>query len=147
MTFDTNKIDEQIQRITLLSDRIFAVFMKSHKNRVDIGEISHLEQSYFISKSKITTLSKAFLNQPNYMQNRTESVMISFDNNSTLMLWPDDGTIKSTIYPPPTPTSISKVIYCMSMRRVLLLLASGSLCVYKVHNRETATLDKLQFSQ
>lgn len=119
--------------------------MKSHKNRVDIGEISHLASSYFISKSKISTISKAFLNQPNFEANRTESIMISFDNNSTLLLWPDDGTIKSTIYPPPTPTSISKVIYCMSLRRVLLLLASGSLCVYKVHNRETATLDKLQF--
>lgn len=72
--------------------------------------------------------------------------MLSFDNNSTLLLWPEDGSIKSIVYPPPTPTSIAQVIYCMSLRRVFLLLASGSLCVYKVHNRETATLDKLVLS-
>lgn len=28
-----------------------------------------------------------------------------------------------------------------------MLLESGNLCVYKVHNRKTATLDKLQFAK
>ena len=73
--------------------------------------------------------------------------MVSFENNSTLLLSPDDGTIKSTIYPPPTPNSIQQVVFCMTLNRVLLLLESGSLCIYKVDNRETATLDKLQFAK
>ena len=88
-------------------------------------------------------MNKAFTNYPNMQMNRTESLMISFDNNSILMLWPDDGLIKSTIYPPPTPTSITQVIFCMAIQRVFVLLESGNLCVYKVNNRETATLDKL----
>lgn len=58
---------------------------------------------------------------------------------------PIDGSVKSTIYPPPTPTNIAKTIYCMSLKRVFVLLQTGSLCVYKVHDRETATLEKLQF--
>ena len=91
-------------------------------------------------------MAKAFDNQPNKQANKTESLMVSFDNNSSLMLWPEDGTIKSIIYPPPTPTTINQLIFCMALNRVFLLLASGSLCVYKAHNRETATLDKLQFS-
>ena len=92
-------------------------------------------------------MNKAFTNYPNMQMNRTESLMISFDNNSILMLWPDDGLIKSTIYPPPTPTSITQVIFCMAIQRVFVLLESGNLCVYKVNNRETATLDKLQFAK
>lgn len=143
---DGGGMDDTIERIQLINDKLFAVFMKSHKNRVDIGQISHLAQSYYISKSNIRILSKSFLNQPCWQQNKTESLMLSFDNNSTLLLWPEDGSIKSIVYPPPTPTTISQVIYCMSLRRVFLLLASGSLCVYKVHNRETATLDKLVLS-
>ena len=30
-------MDDSIERITLIDDKLFAVFMKSHKNRVDIG--------------------------------------------------------------------------------------------------------------
>jgi len=35
----------------------------------------------------------------------------------------------------------------MALRRVFVLLETGSICVYKVHNRDTATLDKLQYSK
>jgi len=35
----------------------------------------------------------------------------------------------------------------MSLKRVFVLLQSGSICVYKVQNRDTATLDKLQYSK
>ena len=121
--------------------------MKSHKNRIDFGQISHLAQSYFSSKSKIQIMSKAFVNHPSVLDNRTDSLMLSFDNNSIMMLWPESGMIKSIIYPPPTPTSISNVIYCMAVQRVFVLLASGSLCVYNTRNRDTATMDKLQHSK
>jgi hypothetical protein len=30
-------MDDSIERITLIDDKLFAVFMRSHKNRVDIG--------------------------------------------------------------------------------------------------------------
>ena len=78
--------------------------MKSHKNRVDIGQISHLASSYFISKPKIQIMGKAFQDYKFMAQNKTDSLIISFDNNSILLLRPEDGLIKSTIYPPPTPT-------------------------------------------
>lgn len=133
----------EIMHVQLLSDKIFSVFAKDHVNRVDVGQISHLATSYFISKSQISHMQKAFSNQNAVFANRTESLMVSFDNNSMLLLWPEDGTVKSTIYPPPTPTAIQHLVFCMALNRVFLLLGSGSLCVYKVHNRETATLDKL----
>ena len=36
-------------------------------------------------------------------------------------------------------------MYCMYLKRVFVLLQTGTICVYKTHDRETATLEKLQF--
>ena len=63
------------------------------------------------------------------------------------MLDPQTGSIKSTIYPPPTPTNIDKILYTIYLKRVLVFLQSGTFCVYKVDGRDTATLEKLQFDK
>lgn len=60
------------------------------------------------------------------------------------MLDSKTGNIKSTVYPPPTPTLIEKILYQMSLSRLILLLQNGSICIYKVYNRETATLELMQ---
>lgn len=52
--------------------------------------------------------------------------------------------MQSTVYPPPTPTLIDKVLYQMSLHRLVLLLQNGAICVYKVYQRETATLQLMQ---
>lgn len=75
--------------------------------------------------------------------NDTESLIATFDNNSVLLLDPDTGTIKSTIYPPPTPTNIQKTVYSIALKRVFVFLETGTFCVYKVEGRETATLETL----
>jgi hypothetical protein len=60
------------------------------------------------------------------------------------MLDSETGNIKSTVYPPPTPTFIDRILYNMSLSRLILLLKNGSLCIYKVFNRDTATLELMQ---
>ena len=62
-----------------------------------------------------------------------------------MLLDPDTGAVKSTIYPPPTPTNIAKTLYSIALKRVFVFLQTGTFCVYKVQDRETATLEKLQF--
>ena len=138
-------MQNQIMNISLINDHIFAIFSKGPCNRIEIGQISHLATSYFISKPRIMDLSKGFTDFKRMGTNQTESLITTFDNNSILLLNPQDGSVKSTIYPPPTPTNIQKTIYCMYLKRVFVLLQTGSICVYKVHDRETATLEKLQF--
>ena len=93
--------------------------------------------------AKIKSVTKAFHNFPLQHRNQCEYLIITFDNNSILLIDPKDGTVKSTIYPPPTPTNIQKTIFCMALKRVFVLLETGTICVYKVHKRETATLEKL----
>ncbi len=70
-------------------------------------------------------------------------MIVTYENNSVLLLDPVTGATKSTIYPPPTPSLVDKVIYSMSLQRVFILLQNGSICVYRVHKRDTATLEKL----
>jgi len=70
--------------------------------------------------------------------------MVSFDDNSTSILNPVTGNLTSTIYPPPTPTTVEIVIYSMKIKRVLVLLKTGSLCVYKI-DKSTASLEKMIF--
>ena len=95
--------------------------------------------------ANISNVTKGFHNFYRRNMNECECLIITFDNNSILLLDPTNGQVKSTIYPPPTPTNIQKVIYCMVLKRVFVLLETGTICVYKVHKRETATLEKIQF--
>ena len=111
--------------------------------KVTIGQISHLAKSYFISQPPIVALSKAFSTVYNLQHNVTDSIITTFDNNSVLLLDPETGALKSTIYPPPTPTNIQKTLYSMALKRVFVFLQTGTFCVYKVEDRETATLENL----
>jgi len=58
----TGGLGDQMTHIELLNERIFALFFRGHQNMIEIGQISHLAHSYYISKPKILTLSKAFTN-------------------------------------------------------------------------------------
>ena len=126
----------------MLNDHVFAILSKG-PNLVSVGKISHLAKSYFISTPLVRALAKGFPTMERLATNQTESLIATFNNNSILLLDPETGTIKSTIYPPPTPTNIQKTLYCMALRRVFVFLESGIFCVYKFEGRETATLEKL----
>ena len=49
----------------------------------------------------------------------------------------------STIYPPPTAKNVSFMAYCMNIDRIILMLASGTICVYKLVEYENAILEKI----
>jgi len=138
------KLGNAMADIRMLDDRMFAIMSKA-PNKVTIGQISHLAKSFFISTPLIHSLSKGFSSVGKLVANSADNLITTFNNNSVLMLDPETGAIKSTIYPPPTPTSILKTVYSIALRRVFVFLQSGTFCVYKTEGRETATLEKLQF--
>lgn len=70
-------------------------------------------------------------------------MIVTFDNNSIMLLDPNDGKTKSIIYPPPSMSPIANVVYNKALKRVFVLLENGSFCVYRVQHRDTATLEKL----
>lgn len=42
-----------MEKIELIDDRIYAIFLKGHSNAIEVGQISHLASSFFISKPAI----------------------------------------------------------------------------------------------
>lgn len=116
------------------------------KGFIEIGLISHLASSYYISKQDIRSVGKCYSSNRDRHVNKPDALFISFNDNSIVLLDPKEQSVKSTIYPPPTPADVIKVFYCTSIKRMFLLLKTGSLCVYEI-GKETGTLEKLQESK
>ena len=68
-----------------------------------------------------------------------------FKDNSAVIQEPVSGKTLSTIYPPPTAKEVSYIGYSITLERVLIMLESGTLCVYKI-DKDTAILEKIQYS-
>jgi WD40 repeat protein len=63
-SFQVNKqdgaFDDQMENIVLLDDRIYALFNKGFSCNVEVGSISHLVSSFYISKPKVMSVVKGF---------------------------------------------------------------------------------------
>lgn len=46
-------IGDAMDKIEMIDDKIYAIFLKGHSNAIQIGQISHLASSFFISKPLI----------------------------------------------------------------------------------------------
>ena len=132
-----------MDKIELIDDKVYAIYLKGHSNAIQIGMISHLTRCFFIDKPLIQQVEKGFATRTLVRRGDPQSIIVSFDNNSILLLDSHTGKIKSTVYPPPTPTTIYQIVYQMSLSRLILLMANGSIAMYKIYNRETATLEFL----
>lgn len=113
------KLGTRMTNIKMLDDRVFAIMSKG-PNLASVGQISHLAKSYFISTPLVQALAKGFPSMESLAANRTDSLIATFENNSIILLDPETGAIKSTIYPPPTPTNIQTTLYSMALKRVFV---------------------------
>ena len=43
-------LGDSMDKIEMIDDKIYAIFLKGHSNAIQIGQISHLASSFFISK-------------------------------------------------------------------------------------------------
>ncbi len=80
------------------------------------------------------------------MIDETEAIFTLFKDNSAMMQSSIPETLGrsiSTIYPPPTAKEVTFISYHSTIKRMFLLLASGTLCIYRV-DKDTAILEKLQ---
>ena len=142
-----SRMDDKLINVMLLNAHTYALFFSGQLNAVEVGQISHLAHSYHISRANIKQVGKAYSDGYRERANDPKSLIIGFDNNSTYLLNPADGMTKSTIYPPPSSTKIKRTMFCMSLRRVIVMLSNGAFCVYRVHRRSTGKLDRMQYSR
>lgn len=159
---------DSIMAVNLINDKIYAMVFKSY---IEIGIVnSHLASSYYISTQSIGGLGKCYANNRDREANNPNSLFISFNDNSIVILDPIEQSVKCTIYPPPTPAEVARVFYCTSIQRIFLLLASrqasaadrmdpagessqpddlsksGAICVYRI-DKETGTLESIKESK
>lgn len=74
-----------------------------------------------------------------------ESIFTLFrDNSASIQSAHSDslGKTLSTIYPPPTAKEVIAIGFSSVVKRMFILLASGTLCIYRA-DRDTAILEKL----
>lgn len=137
-------LGDTMDKVEMIDDNIYAIYLKGHSNAIEIGTISHLTTCFFISKPLIERVEKGFHSRALQRRGDPQEIIVSFDNNSILLLDSQTGKIKSTVYPPPTPTTICQIEYQMSLSRLILLMTNGSIAMYRTFQRETATLEFLQ---
>jgi hypothetical protein len=67
---------------------IYAIIFK--KGLIEIGMISHLVSSNFITKQSILGVRKCFKNEDDKKENLTQNLVINFDDNSVIVYNPFD---------------------------------------------------------
>jgi WD40 repeat protein len=129
-----------LTNIKLLNDKLFACF---YYDKIKICRLQHLAQSFCNPNSKVKKIAKCFNSLKQKELNNPIAIYVRCKDNSTLIYRPNGNHI-STIYPPPTAKKLVTVEYSMALNRFFILLASGTICVYKF-DKETAILEKLQY--
>ena len=92
-------------------------------------------------------IGKCFANEERREAGETDAVYTLFKDNSAMLQSSAMDTLGrsiSTIYPPPTAKEVIQICFNTTLKRMFLLLASGTLCIYRV-DRDTAILEKLQY--
>ena len=70
----------------------------------------------------------------------TDTQIIALNKDNSCIAFNEDGSIKSTIYPPPTAKNVKELHYHNEL--IYLLLSSGTICVFNF-SAETALLHKI----
>ena len=123
-----------------MNERIFACF---YQDAIKIGQLHHLAYSFTNSRSDISKIGKCCNDENEYKLNEPFAVFTLFKDNSAMIQSPlQGGKTISTIYPPPTAKEVMFISFCMTLKRMFILLTSGTLCIYKI-DRDTAILEKL----
>lgn len=133
-----------INNIKLMTESIFACF---YNDAIKIGKLHHLALSFTNSRSDIVRIGKCYIDEDKREQDESDSVFTLFKDNSAILQSSHMealGRTLSTIYPPPTAKEVTAIGFSSVLRRMFLLLASGTLCIYRV-DRDTAILEKLQY--
>ena len=62
--------------------------------------------------------------------------------DNSVVIYDLNTKIKCIIYPPPTAADVKQLVYSKDLHRVILLLFSGTICVYKIDG-DTGLLEKI----
>ncbi|CAG9319560.1 unnamed protein product [Blepharisma stoltei] len=102
-------------------------------NKLSISRINLVGDFFAISKSAVKEIK--WINK---------FIGVLSEDNSVI-LYDLTGKLVTTIYPPPTANDVKEMFYIKEIDRVLLLLYSGSMCIFR-YEGETGLLEKIIYT-
>jgi WD40 repeat protein len=114
-----------------------------NQSELTVNQLHFPLSHYLRSESRINQILPCFKSISDQTASKVNfTISLCEDNSAIIKNVADNQTPKSTLYPPPSAQLIAKVVYSQVFDRVITLLSSSALCVYK-RQKETALLEKV----
>lgn len=119
------------------------IISQSH-DYLQVHRLHMILENYMNSESQIKSIEPGF-----YTADQREAGVVDFtvstclDNSAFIKSIAGEAAHdKTTLYPPPSAQTIKKIVYSSKLDRLILLLSSSTICIYK-QVKETALLEKI----
>ena len=102
-------------------------------------------ENFMSSESQVVEITPGFHSIEN-KENGKIDFTISICQDNSAVIKDIHGSLasyeKTTLYPPPSAQTIKRIVYSTRLDRIILLLSSSTICIYK-RVKETALLEKI----
>lgn len=102
-------------------------------------------ENYMNSESQVLQVTPSYHTIPDRENGKVGFTISVCQDNSAVIKDVNEALAsfeKTTLYPPPSAQTIKKIVYSTSLDRLILLLSSSTICIYK-RVKETALLEKI----
>lgn len=119
--------------------------MSQSTEHVQLHNVHMILENYMNAESQVVAIDPGYhsLTDKNAGQ---PGFTISVCQDNSAVIKDINGSLaaydKTTLYPPPSAQTIKKIVYSTSLDRIILLLSSSTICIYK-RVKETALLEKI----
>lgn len=121
------------------------IVLSQANNQVKVHRLHMIVENYMNSESQVLQLEPSYHSLEDKERYKI-GFTISVCQDNSAVIKDIDGTLasydKTTLYPPPSAQTIKKIVYSTNKDRLILLLSSSTICIYK-RVKETALLEKI----
>lgn len=139
----TIEIPGSLNFIRLLS-RCDFILSQTH-DHVQLHNLHMIIENYMNAESQVLAIDPAFYSLTEKDEgNAGFTISICQDNSAVIkdINCSSAQYDKTTLYPPPSAQTIEKIVYSTNLDRLILLLSSSTICIYK-RVKETALLERI----
>ena len=131
-------------RYCTIFNRCEYILSQEHE-QVQLHKLHMILENYMNSESQVVQIAPGYYSLDEKDAGKVGfTIAISQDNSAVIKDINDSlaSFDKTTLYPPPSAQTIKKIVYSTYLDRMILLLSSSTICVYK-RVKETALLEKI----
>lgn len=112
---------------------------------VQLHNLHMILENYMNAESQVLAIDQGYYSLPEKDEGISGFHISVCQDNSAVIKDINCSTAqhdKTTLYPPPSAQTIEKIVYSTNLDRLILLLTSSTICIYK-RVKETALLEKI----